>query len=277
MKLLLLPIIFSVTLLQACSNNYIELSDIEDIEINDNLNIIISSNKHLYQLIYEVSGEKYTYSTYEIKDKYKFLQISTKGDDINSISLITLHEAYWPSIRDCTLFPYHENVDSEGCLRDFNSNIETMSSLQWKKEILATNQSLKETQKNETIGAYLMTGIVAVLTAPIIIPVAVIATPLASTADSYSEREKDLFNIQLGETISDKLISSIDQKYVSLINSTGTVFIYGNIFFGEETLAFGTFDSKVIWVQREPKWVCGGGFMYWGQLCVMGNHNDKHL
>lgn len=235
----ILLITLSALILQSCSTKHIELDDIHGIDDNtQKLNEVISSKKHLYQVAYEVNNSKYTYSTFEINNKYKYLQITTKDNILFSISPISLRDAHWPEIRNCTLFPSHKEVESQICLLNFSNKIESLNNEKWKSDVISTNKQLKKKLKDDKTGSILMAGTVAILTAPIILPTAAIATPLAATADSYSKSEENLFNIKLGETISDETISAIDPKYVSLTNKSGTIFIYGNIFFGEKNLCF---------------------------------------
>jgi len=197
-----------------------------------------------------------------------------KNKKIVSISKINRGEVFFPKIKKCTLFPAHAGLNVQHCLKEFSALMVSLDDPQWKKGIFNLNQSQRsppDTGIYQTIG-------MALILSPILIPTAILASPfLMGDAISKNVTQSD-FTLKLGKNNNLKeILKEIPENNKSSFNNNGTFYFASGIIISSPIIGIGFEGESIIWVQRSPKWICGGGFMFWGNKCVFGKHNDKHF
>ncbi len=255
-------------LVSGCASKTVRINDV--IGATEENSSSVLKDKSSYRLDYLIDGKKYSYSTFEVKGKYTYFQLLVEEGKIVSSSEITLQALYSPEIRRCTLFPYHDQLNVQECLLQFNHSVLESNNPNFIDGLTKLNRSEKNKQNNGAMGTLLFAAILS----PILVPAAVMALPLSVYDYASAEGRKQSFQLELGHNTNlDSYLASLDQKLVSKVGSSGTAYLESGII-AEPTLAFGFLENDIVWIQRNPRWTCGGGFMFWGHKCTVGKHND---
>ena len=268
-----LSIIILIFYLVGCASNTISESDTYSISTKDN-SLGKLEHKHKYRLDYFVSGEPYSFSTYEINGRSRYIQVLAKRGEVLAISELTeVSKVYRPIIRRCTLFPFHPDLDVQSCFKEFNKSILEKNDPSWLNKIKPVNEAENERKNKEAFG----TTVMAVTIAPIIAPAALIMMPV-SLADAISSGgiQKE-FQLTLGKNNDlSRMLQKLENEHKSELNNNGTAYIASGIVIEAPEIAFGYMGNDVVWIQKSPSWSCGGGFMFWGLKCTVGYHEDHH-
>lgn len=221
----------------------------------------------LYRLYYVVDGEHFNYATYELEDTGQWLQVLADATKVRAISaLANAQDAYAPDIQACTLFPYRESLDVNVCFSEFNSSLMAANDAGWYQ---AAQQPQSGNESGSLIGTTLVLG-------PVIVPATVFAAPLWVFDYLSANAQRKQFHLQLGlNPALDEYLATIGERAKSLHDGKGTAYIEAGVTMQTPALAFGFQGDEVIWIQRDPSWSCGGGFMFWGNTCSIGKHSSK--
>ena len=225
-----------------------------------------------YRLDYLVSGKRYAYLTYSLAETGRYLQLLVENERIIAASAIDKVRYYWPALRRCTLFPHHDELDVNRCLDAFNREV-----LQQNDPAVLTTLWVNDAMALEAdkLGAFGVATEAAML-APLLLPVAVIASPVLVFEHAKTKGQRQNFTLALGQNKGlDDYVAAIDHRFVSERSGAGTAYLEAGIL-DQPAVAFGFDHSQVVWIQQRPYWVCGGGFMFWGVRCTVGEHDDKH-
>ena len=233
------------------------------------------NNSHEYRLDYMLGGDVFIYAIFLVESSYQYLQVLIKNKKILSISIKknNRRKAFFPDIKRCTLFPAHQELDVQGCLTNFNREMISLNDPQWSVGVLDLDKSEKDASQR---GKYQLIGMTAILS-PILVPVAVVAAPFLA-ADAISENvTQGNFKLKLGKNDNLKeILKKIPEDNKSSFNDNGTFYFASGIVISSPAIGIGFEGENIIWIQRSPGGMCGGGFMFWGNKCVFGRHDDWH-
>jgi len=265
-----LKVVFFLVILNGCAAKTVKIDQVVEANKNNSAKALEGGQK--FRLDYLIHENSYSYSTFEIEDNHRYFQLLTENGKILAASEISIRTAYSPSIRECTLFPYHDDLDVSQCLLSFNARVLKSHDPKFVNELIKVNEVEKSKNENERTGAIAFSAILS----PILVPVAILSSPLMIYDYKSSENQRKKFHLKLGENKNLKsYLQSLEPKYLSENNNSGTAYLESGVL-NEPEVAFGFFDDNVIWIQRDPVWVCGGGFMFWGLKCTVGFHKDQH-
>jgi hypothetical protein len=263
-------LVFILFSLCGCASNTVSLYDINEAKNNSDFRPL--NNQHQFRLDYLINQKKYSYSTYEIENKDRYIQLLTENGQLIASSEISSNQFFWPEIRKCTLFPYHSTLDVVECLSKFNLDIRNNNDPNLLSNLKILNKD--EKSKNNDKGAGFI--VFATLLSPILVPAAILSSPLLIYDYTSSENKKEKFHLKLGLNDGFKnYLSSFDSKFISKFNDNGTAYVASGIL-NEPAVAFGFINNEIIWIQQDPLWTCGGGFIFWGLKCTVGWHENKH-
>jgi hypothetical protein len=263
-------LVFILLVLSGCASNTVSLKDIN--EAKDSHDFKTLSNSYQFRLDYLINDKKYSYFTYEIEDKDRYIELLTESGRLLASSEISRDQFYWPEIRECTLFPHHEKLDVVECLSKFNLNVKNNNNPNFLTNLKSVNEEEKKRKNNGAVG----TVVFAILLSPILVPAAILSSPILVYDYKSSENQKEKFHLTLSSNKGlENYLSSFDSNFISKSNGKGSAYLESGIM-DEPSVAFGYINNEVIWIQLKPSWVCGGGFMFWGLKCTVGWHEDKH-
>ena len=266
-RLLLIALLL---ILPGCASKSITLSEMSEAYQEKELNRL--EGLHQFRLDYYLNGKTYVYLTIEIKDQYKYAQILAEDSKIIAASVIEKWDFYSPEIRRCTLFPYHTDLDVSACLKDFTTAVQAVND----PDLINALREPDEQNRQKQSGALTGTVVMATVLSPLLVPAAVLQSPLLVYDYTSVEGRKEEFTLKVGPSANlDGYVNSLDSDYVSVSGNSGTAYLESGIM-NEPALAFGFEGDNLLWVQTKPRWVCGGGFMFWGLKCTVGRHDDKH-
>jgi hypothetical protein len=263
MKTLIFFIVY--LLVSGCVSNNVQQNNIVEATQKGTLDAL--NGKHIYRLDYFIDDNSYIYATFEIKNKYRYFSILAKNKKIVAYSEITIKGLYSPDIRKCTLFPYPKGSNAKKCLSEFNVKTLNSNTLNLIEELTKLNQDEKSRriqEKHESVASL-------VVFSPLVAPLIVLQAPLSAIEYSSEKSRKESFTLKLGHNANLKQhISTLNSKAISRFNSSGTAYIESGLF-NTPAIAFGFIKNEVIWIQSNPKWSCGGGFIFWDK-CSIGVH-----
>lgn len=257
-----------------CSTIGIKTHDLSQLKVGKKYESVIdiTSEKSLYELEYLIEQDIFRYQTLFVSDSYRYIEVLYRNNILLAYSAISYAEAAWPEIRKCTLFPPHDDLNVTQCLSDLNNSILTRHNNEMSQiaSILDDKEREKVNDgKYETIGA-------AVILSPIVIPVAIIMSPflIYDTVDENSTI--DNFRYKLGDDYSklQPLINTIPSDEIHVSNGSGSFYVNAGSM-DSPAIAVGIENNKIIWIQKDPIWLCGGGFIFWGMKCIVGDHDDE--
>jgi hypothetical protein len=264
--------ILLLTLL-GCATSTIDESDISYLD-NDNKYLDKVDGKHKYRLDYLVSGDTFSFSTYEIEGKSQYIQVLAKQGKVLAISqLFDVSKLYRPRIRKCTLFPFHSELDVEACFKDFNKATLALNDLNWLNKVQDVNISEEERKNRELTGTITISTILA----PLLVPATLAVTPLLVGDYFSSKGTRKEFYLTLGENSNlPFFLQEVENQHKSEDNKKGTAYLASGVAIEVPEIAFGYIGNEIIWIQKSPSWACGGGFIFWGLKCTVGYHEDRH-
>jgi hypothetical protein len=232
----------------------------------------IAHGSPLYRLDYLAGGHTFIYETYEATDTGRYYGMLFQDAKLIAVDVTGRGGAYWPGLRACTLFPPKADLDVDGCFQKFNRTVEAAA-----VEVAAgvtPDQAAKDRSANDKAGAIAEGTVETVLFAPILIPVAVVTLPVMGAAAAGDNSRRAALDVKLGDSYDD-IRSRVEQypdKYRSIMDGKGTVLIPGAVV-PNAAAALGVDGGKVIWIDLIPNTECGGGFMFWGMTCKMGEQS----
>lgn len=229
-------------------------------------------NSYEYRLDYQVDNNIYRYFTILVKPSYKYIQVLVKNGRPVSISVIGREDAISPGVSRCTLFPFREGLHVDECLEEFNKEVISLGGAAWKDEALVFNNNEKkrlEGERNETFTE------IAVLS-PITVPVALVMAPFYAGSMVSEVTVQKKTRIDLGRQAGlAKIIEKVPESQISRVNDKGTFYIASGVLMRTPSIGVGFDGNNVVWIQRSPRWLCSGGFMFWGNECVFGDFSKK--
>ncbi len=260
-----------ILILCGCAGRGVPLNQVSGaIENSSTSNL---DGQHQYRLDYFIHDKKYSYATFEVENKHRYFQLLVEEGKIVAASEINRDNLYRPTIRRCTLFPHHEDMDIQHCLSEFNSNVLQANNRNFLQDLSVLNSNEKNNKSDESVAAITF----ATLLSPLLVPAALMQSPILVYDYTSTEGRKKEFQLALGDNESlGEYLASLDPQHVSKFGDSGTAYLESGIL-NEPALAFGFIGNKLVWIQEDPSWVCGGGFMFWGLKCTVGEHDDDHF
>lgn len=231
----------------------------EDALSKQQLAPLIEQSRH--KLYYMVGGQHYLYITVEIEDQHKFIELLISNQRILAVSEITKNQHYVQDYRGCTQFPVE--TDAEHCLENFHTTL-------LKRHNNKMLETLNKTPGSADPAEGQMVGLVVfgVLMSPILIPAMALQAPLYAYDYTSTNQTQQKFNLALGvNTALPDFLQNLDPKQVSRDGQQGSAYIAAGLL-SEPVIGFGFKGNQVIWIYDNPSWVCGGGFIFWGQTCT---------
>lgn len=245
-------------LLCGCSNT-VTMKQIEQALSKQQLSPVIEQSRH--KLYYMVGEHHYLYVTVEIEEQHKFIELLISNQQILAASEITKNQHYEQDYRECTHFPV--KTGTEHCLENFHTTLLKRNN----NKIL---QTLNNTPGSSDPADGQMVGhvVFGVLLSPILIPAMVLQAPLYAYDYTSTNQTKQKFNLALGvNSALPGFLQNLDPKQVSRDGEQGSAYVAAGLL-SEPVVGFGFKGNQVIWIYDNPSWVCGGGFIFWGQTCI---------
>jgi len=274
-KLKLLIVISTLFAVASCAVNGINKEDIKTLSnAEGKIEKPEISNKHIYRLDYMFANDFFVYVTFLIKSSSQYIQMLVKNDNIISVSKIGRYEAFSPEIKRCTLFPTHKDLDVKRCLMNFTDKVVSLKDPSWAQDALKVDGSEEKSLDSDKQEAMVATTILS----PLVIPALIVVSPLI-VGDAISENEtRENFKLKLGKNNNlQSVLSSIPKNNKSYYNDSGSFYFSTGVLLSTPAVGIGFEGDSVLWVQRSPAWVCGGGYMFWGNKCAFGRHDDNHF
>lgn len=266
----LIKLITLSLLLSACTTHKTQFDSEKIVRFEDS---DLLTRSYQFRLDYLVNNKPYTYLTFEIKDTYRYFQLLLEDDSIISISEIKIGDMYFPEINRCTIFPIKPNDDVNGCFKAFNSKLLELNNSSLLTETISQNEIERKNNQNYEHGMLMIFGFLS----PLLIPVAAINLPFWAIEDNVKSTQHEEFKLALGTN--EKLetyLEQLDRDHVSRQGLIGSAYLEAG-FFGAPSLAFGFEANRVTWIQMEPPYACGGGFLFWGNKCKIGHLDSMDI
>jgi len=265
-------LIFAASIaLAGCATASIQQSDLNALgaaptadEVNK-----VAHGSPLYRLDYLAGGHSFIYETFEASDTARYYGLLFQDGHLVAVDVTGEGQGFWPGLRACTLFPPDAHLDVDGCFRKFNQTAEAAAVKV--AAGVAPDQAAKDRNARETTGTVVESAMYTAILAPILIPAMVITLPVMGAAEAGDESRRESLDVKLGDSYDD-IRSRVEQypdKFRSVTDGNGTVLIPGAVV-SNASAAFGVDKGKVIWIDLTPSTECGGGFMFWGTTCQMG-------
>lgn len=266
---LVITIFFAMALF-ACSSSTVEIEHVNKALSSQQAEAL--ENFATYRLDYLHEGKTFTYFTFEVAGKYRYFELLSENGRIVAASEIGRGQHYWPTLRECTLFPQHDNLDVSTCFERFNIRTIEATDPDLLQKLTRSNDKLSGQSQQEATG----TAVFAALLSPLLIPAALISSPLMISDGMSSQKKRGTFRLALGPNDNlENLLGNLPSDNVSRNGNSGSAYLAAGVL-GAPALAFGFMGNQIIWIQRNPRWSCGGGFMFWGNTCTVGSHGEAN-
>ncbi|QQD19507.1 hypothetical protein I6N98_06560 [Spongiibacter nanhainus] len=261
---------FFAAVLVACSSSTVEIEQVDNALASQQTEAL--ENFSTYRLDYLHEGGIFSYFTFEVTGKYRYFELLSENGQVVAASEIGKGQHYWPRLRECTLFPHRDNLDVSACFARFNAKTIEATDPDLLQKLNGTNDELSGQFQQEAVG----TSIFAALLSPLLIPATLISSPMMIYDSMSAQKKRGAFRLALGPNDDlEGYLKSLAPNNVSKNGNAGSAYLASGIL-GEPALAFGFIGNQIIWIQRNPRWSCGGGFMFWGNTCTVGSHGEAN-
>lgn len=232
----------------------------------------IAHGSPLRRLDYLVDDQAYTFEVYEATDTAKYYGLLFRGDKLIAVDIFdsnTQVAGPWT----CMYFPPKPGLDVEDCLKKADQSL--IAAAVDPHQMVAPDQKALDQSRSDVAGTVAETAVYMALFAPVMLPIAAITLPVMGVAAASDKPRRTSLDVKLGDSYAD-IRASIEQypeKFRSLKDGSGTVLIPGAVV-PNASAAFGVDKGKVIWIDLSPNTACGGGVMFWGMSCTLGEQRS---
>jgi|GEM_PF-6017240 len=227
----------------------------------------VADGKPLYRLDYLAGGHAFLYETFEAADTERYYGLLFQDGKLAAVDLTDARAASWPELMPCTVFPVDPAQDVDACFQKFNQA--ALAAAVNVSGDVAPDQAAKD-RKAITADKAVDAAVYITLTAPVWVPIAIIALPVMAVSESSHKAEGKPVSVTLGESYEDvrSQVQAYPAKFLSVTDGKGTVLVPG-AGTSEVSSAFGVREDKIIWVSLFPRAGCGAGLFDEGTRCVM--------